>query len=112
MSHTTTELVRIRNVSPCKALEVPLLRGRIVKRGEIIEVTPEHAERLTRQSIWELVKEPSRGSKNVQKPELIAHAESLGITVPDGATKAEIATLINQHMDEHTNTPDTGNGQE
>jgi hypothetical protein len=102
-------LVRIRNVSPRAALEVPLLRGRIVKRGEIIEVSPEHATRLIRQAIWLRVEEPARGSKNVNKPELLAHAASLGIDVPEDATKAAIATLINEYMDEHTTTPAAGN---
>lgn len=113
MSDTTPateapKLVQIRLVSPRPALEVPLLRGRIVKRGEVIEVSPEHAEVLTRQAIWLRVEAPAPGSKNVTRPDLLAHAESLGIAVPDGATKADIATLIN----EHNTTPDAGNEQE
>lgn len=100
---TPTMLVRIRNVSPRAALEVPLLRGRVVKRGEVVEVSLEQAQRLTRQDIWQY--EATDIPSSATKPELLAHAASLGVAVPDGATKVTITALI----EEHTTTPATGN---
>ncbi len=94
-------MVNIKNVSPMSELDVPLL-GRHVKRGEVVEVSPEHAERLLLQGdVWRLVANvpPAPNTKNVGKADLLAHAALLGIVVPDGATKADIATLINEQLD-------------
>lgn len=44
----------IRNVSPTGDLDVPLLR-QVVKAGESVTVSVEHAERLLPQDIWEAV---------------------------------------------------------
>ena len=41
----------IRNDSPVGDLEVPLLRC-VVKAGEDVTVTPDHARRLLPQGIW------------------------------------------------------------
>lgn len=49
--------VWIRNDSPRGALDVALLR-RSVGRGEVIEVSREHAEILTRQDIWNVTDAP------------------------------------------------------
>lgn len=42
---------KIRNDSPLGDLEVPLLR-RIVKAGEVVDVSDDQAERLLPQDIW------------------------------------------------------------
>lgn len=42
----------IKNVSPLGEIDV-LLLGRIVKRGEVVEVSNEHAKELIRQGIFE-----------------------------------------------------------
>lgn len=44
-------MAHIRNDSPLGDLDVPLLR-RVVKAGEVVEVTDEHAEILLQQDIW------------------------------------------------------------
>lgn len=43
---------KIKNTSPLGDLEV-LLLGRVVKRGEVIEVSNEHAKELIKQGIFE-----------------------------------------------------------
>lgn len=56
--------VWIRNDSRQGALEVALLGGRRVGRGEVIEVTPSQAERLTMQAIWTVVDAPAPDTNN------------------------------------------------
>lgn len=45
---------QIQNVSPIGDLDVPLLR-RIVRAGEVVDVTDEQAARLLPQDIWQEV---------------------------------------------------------
>ena len=49
---------QIQNVSPIGDLDVPLLR-RIVRAGEVVDVTDEQAARLLPQEIWAAV-EPTK----------------------------------------------------
>ncbi|MCB2413651.1 hypothetical protein LGT39_12430 [Demequina sp. TTPB684] len=87
-------MVNIRNVSPVGDLDVPLL-GRLVKRGEVVEVSLEHAQRLLRQNdVWHVVGpsgDPSqRPSNNAKKAVWIAHAEHLGVEGAEDMTKPEL----------------------
>lgn len=43
--------MKIKNVSPLGDLDVPLL-GRVVRRGETVDVPAEAATRLLKQEIW------------------------------------------------------------
>ena len=43
--------MKIRNDSPLGDLDVPLLR-RVVERGEVVDVSDEHAAILLAQEIW------------------------------------------------------------
>jgi len=49
---------QIKNVSPMGDLDVPLLR-RVVKAGEIVDVTEDQAKRLLPQDIWAPADEPA-----------------------------------------------------
>lgn len=51
--------MKIRNDSPVGDLDVPLLR-RIVRAGEVVEVSDEHGARLLQQEIWAAVDEDAR----------------------------------------------------
>lgn len=53
--------MKIRNISPRGALDVPLL-GRVVEAGEVTEVTKDQADRLLPQSDnWEPVENTGKG---------------------------------------------------
>jgi len=87
-------VVKIKNVSPVGDLDVPLL-ARSVKRGEVVEVSPEHAQRLLRQGdVWRAVgsvDDPSqRPADNAKKPAWVAHAEHLGVEGAAAMTKPEL----------------------
>jgi len=49
---------QIKNVSPMGDLDVPLLR-RVVKAGEVVDVTEDQALRLLPQDIWAPADEPA-----------------------------------------------------
>jgi hypothetical protein len=48
-------VAKFKNVSPLGALELPLV-GRVVARGEVVQVTAAQAKHLTGQADWQPVK--------------------------------------------------------
>lgn len=52
-------MTQIRNDSPLGDLDVPLLR-RVVERGEVVDVSDEHAAILLQQDIWAPVDDDAR----------------------------------------------------
>jgi len=58
-------VLKIKNVSPLGDLDVPLL-GRVVKSGEVVEVTKEQSTRLLAQGdVWELASSKGAGTTKV-----------------------------------------------
>ncbi len=58
-------MLKIKNVSPLGDLDVPLL-GRVVKSGEVVEVTNDQSSRLLAQSdIWEPASSKGAGTTKV-----------------------------------------------
>jgi len=117
--------VTIRNVSPQGALEVPLL-GRIVGRGEEVEVTEAQAERLLPQAIWQPVDTAAKSllASLAQRPDLLvttpvddtpkpsdrkdvweAYAARQGINT-EGLNKPAIIAAIDAHKAAEAGTGD------
>ncbi len=89
--------VSIRNVSPRAGkagLDVPLI-GATVRRGDIVEVSAEHAAILLRQvDVWQSADDAqdpaARPSDNAKKAAWVAHAEHLGVDGASDMTKPEL----------------------
>lgn len=82
-------MTQIQNVSPLGAIEVPLL-GRILDAGEIVDVSPEHADILLEQpGNYALVDQPT------EKQQLQAQARELGL--PATGTVAQRKARILDH---------------
>lgn len=100
-------MTKIKNTSPIGDLDVPLL-GCTVKAGEIIEVSPERAERLLKQAdVWQLAdSDPSqRPAESATKSQWVAHADHLGI---DGTAKMTKPELIEATTHQEPNTGESG----
>ncbi len=58
-------MLKIKNVSPLGDLDVPLL-GRVVKAGEVVEVTKEQSSKLLAQGdVWEPASSKDAGTTKV-----------------------------------------------
>lgn len=90
-------VVAIRNVSPRAGkagLDVPLI-GVTVRRGDIVEVSAEHAAILLRQvDVWQpadAAQDPAaRPSDRAKKADWVAHAEHWGVEGAADMTKPEL----------------------
>lgn len=85
-------MLKIKNMSPLGDLDVPLL-GRVVKSGEVVEVSPEHAQQLLRQGdLWQATdSDPSqRPPESAKKPVWLEYAKHLEVEGADDMTKPEL----------------------
>jgi hypothetical protein len=78
--------MKIKNDSPIGDLDVPLLR-RVVKAGEVVDVSEDHARRLLDQEIWTAVDKDAKGLQvELDKAELDRPAEDAEeVTIDDAA---------------------------